>query len=225
MSLWSWFTRRSRLDEDDLQDEIRAHLEIATQERIADGVDAEDARYASLREFGNVTRSREDARGVWTPRWVSVLHDFTSDVRYACRSLAKHPGFTLTVALVLTLGIALNAAVFTMLKSLALTPLAGVDRSAQLVVVHGETSAGRALNLSYADYQHLRSHDTAFTGLAGTALATVGLGRERGAHSVWAAVCSCPATRPRPARTPSWWSIMGSGNATSMAIRTSSGRP
>ena len=186
MSLWLWFTRRPRLDEDDLQDEIRAHLEIATQERIADGMDTEDARYASLREFGNVTRSREDARGVWTPRWVSALHDFTSDVRYAWRSLARHPAFTLTVALVLTLGIALNAAVFTMLKSLALAPLAGVDRSAQLVVVHGETNAGRALDLSYADYQHLRDHDTAFTGLAGTALATVGLGRERGARPVWA---------------------------------------
>lgn len=184
MSLRSWFWQRRRLDEDDLQAEIRAHLDIATEARIADGVDPNEARDASLREFGNVRRVQEDARGVWTPRWVAALNDLVSDVRYAGRSLATQRAFTLTVVLVLTLGIALNAAVFTMLKSLALAPLAGVDRSSQLAVVHGETSGGRALNLSYADYRHLRDHDTAFTGLAGTALATVGLGRERGARTV-----------------------------------------
>ena len=55
------------------------------------------------------------------------MHDSFSDVRYAIRALAKNPAFSLAVVGVLTLGIGLNAAVFTMLKGIALSPLAGVE--------------------------------------------------------------------------------------------------
>src|SRR5262245_15328780 len=99
-----------------------------------------------------------------------------SDVRYACRALARNPAFALAVVSVLTLGIGRNAAVFTMLKSMALTPLAGVDGSAKLVSVFRETSSGRALEVSFADYQYIRDHDRAFTGLMGSSLEVVGLG-------------------------------------------------
>ena len=109
-----------------------------------------------------------------------------SDVRYAIRALAKNPAFSLTVVGVLTLGIGLNAAVFTMVKGLALSPLAGVDGSARLRVIFAETSAGRPLGVSYPDYQYLRDHDQAFSGLFGSTLATVGLGRGRSARSLWA---------------------------------------
>ena len=95
------------------------------------------------------------------------MHDQLSDVRYAIRALAKNPVFALTVIGVLTLGIGLNAAVFTMLKSMALSPIAGVDGSARLAVIFGETSAGRGVALSYPDYQYLRDHDRAFSGLFG----------------------------------------------------------
>ena len=130
MGILSWLKRRRReldLDEEDFQAEVRAHLAIAAEEKVADGVDHQDARYAALREFGNVTQTTEAARRVWTPRWLGGLRDLSSDVRYAIRALAKNRGFSLTVIGVLTLGIGLNATVFTMLKGMALTPLAGVD--------------------------------------------------------------------------------------------------
>src|SRR3990172_1475271 len=158
MSIMTWlkgFTRR-RLDDEDLQEEIRAHLAIATDERMAGGDDPKTARQASLRDFGNVTLAREAAHRVWTPSWLDALRDYLSDVRYAVRALAKHRVFSLTVIAVLTIGIGLNAAVFTMLKSMALSPVAGVDRSASLGVMFGETSAGRNVALSYPDYQYLR---------------------------------------------------------------------
>ena len=110
---------------------------------MADGADRETAHYAALKDFGNVTLTTEAARRVWTPWWLEALRDQSSDVRYAIRALAKNPAFSLTVIGVLTLGIGLNAAVFTMLKSMALSPLAGVDGSARLAVIFGETSAGR----------------------------------------------------------------------------------
>ena len=134
MSIFSWL-KRHRTDDHDLDEEIRAHLAIAADERMADGADRESADLASRKEFGNVTLTTEAARRVWTPWWVEALHDQASDVRYAIRSLAKHKVFALTIVGVLTLGIGLNAAVFTMLKSIALAPLAGVDRSAQLVSI------------------------------------------------------------------------------------------
>ena len=112
---------------------------------MADGADRQTAHYAALKEFGNVTLTTEAARRVWTPRWLEAVRDQASDVRYAIRALAKNPAFSLTVVGVLTLGIGLNAAVFTMLKGMALSPLAGVDGSARLAVVLRETSAGRQM--------------------------------------------------------------------------------
>ena len=77
----------------------------------------------------------------------------------------------------LTLGIGLNAAVFTMLKSIALSPLAGVDGGGAARRRLRRNRAGRQLRVSYPDYQYLRDHDRAFSGL-------FGIGRWR--PSVWA---------------------------------------
>jgi macrolide transport system ATP-binding/permease protein len=186
MSIVAWLERlkRRRLDDEDFQEEIRAHLAIATDEKMAGGTDRQTAHYAALKEFGNVTRTTEAARRVWTPWWLEALQDLVSDVRYALRGLAKNPVFSLTVVGVLTLGIGLNAAVFTMLKGIALSPLAGVDGSARLAVMFGETITGRQVRLSYPDYQYLRDHDHAFSGLFGSALVTANLGRGRGARQV-----------------------------------------
>jgi predicted permease len=118
-------------------------------------------------------------------RWTDALRDLTSDGRYAARSLAKNPAFTLTVIAVLALGIGLNAAVFTMLKSMALSPVAGVEHSSHLSVVFRETPARRALRVSYPDYRFLRDNDRTFSGLMGTTVAQVGLGRDKGSRSLW----------------------------------------
>jgi macrolide transport system ATP-binding/permease protein len=184
VSIRSWWKPR-RLDEQDFEEEIRAHLAIAADDKMADGADPRSAQLASRKDFGNVALTIDAARRVWTPWWLDALHDQVSDVRYAIRSLARNPAFALTVVGVLTLGIGLNAAVFTMLKSMALSPIAGVDGSARLAVIFGETSAGRGIALSYADYQYLRDHDRAFSGLLGTSVFKPTLGRGRSARSVW----------------------------------------
>ena len=85
------------LDDDDFQDEIRAHLQIAADEKIADGADEKNARFASLKEFGNVTLATEAARRVWMPWWLDACFDYVSDVRFVVRALAKNPVFALTV--------------------------------------------------------------------------------------------------------------------------------
>lgn len=78
--------------EDDVAREIRAHLELEAEERIADGVPAEEARYAAHRAFGNVSRIREDATTVWGSRWAEHARQ---DLRYALRAFSRAPGFTI----------------------------------------------------------------------------------------------------------------------------------
>lgn len=187
MSIRAWLTglKRRSLDDEDLQEEIRAHLAMAAEERMAGGADPRSARQDSLRDFGNVTLTREAAHRVWTPSWLDALRDYLRDVRYAIRALAKNRVFSLTVIAVLTVGIGLNAAVFTMLKSMVLSPIAGVDRSASLGVMFGETSAGRNLAMSYPDYQYFRDYDTAFSGLLGSRVVTATLGRGKAARPVF----------------------------------------
>src|SRR5215467_6397350 len=101
MSIAAWLKRLTRrrlgLDEEDFQEEIRAHLTMAADERVADGADRDTARHAALKDFGNVTLTTEAARRVWRPRWLDALRDQVNDVRYAIRALAKNPAFSLTV--------------------------------------------------------------------------------------------------------------------------------
>ena len=184
MSVLGWLKRR-RPDEEDFQEEIRSHLKIAADERISDGADRQSAQRSSLKEFGNVTLTTEAARSIWIPRWVDAMRDLMLDVRHAVRVLVKNPGFSLTVFVVLALGIGLNATVFTLLKSIALSPVAGVDRSASLAVVLNQTSAGRQATLSYPDFQYVRDHDRAFVGLIGSRNVNVSLGSGTRAETIF----------------------------------------
>src|SRR4029079_670708 len=71
---WLDKLKRRRLDDDDFQAEIRAHLQMAADDRMADGADPQSARLASLKDFGNVTLTTEAARSVWTPSWLDAVH-------------------------------------------------------------------------------------------------------------------------------------------------------
>ena len=177
MNLLTWLFRRRAIDRD-LEAEIRQHFQMAIAERIAGGEDPESARLAAIKEFGNVLQAQEDARQVWRGGGVAALLDVWQDVRFGVRMLVKNPGFSLVVIAVLTLGIAGNAAIFSLFKGLALKPLPGVTRSSQLAVVLGRTTDGRAIGVSLPDYRYIKEHDRAFVDLTASSMifASVGLG-------------------------------------------------
>jgi predicted permease len=174
MRFLDWLLRRRR--DEDLEDEIRAHLSMATRDRIDEGEDARAARLASLKEFGNVTLTREATRLSWGETWRELVSDLIQDVRYAFRMLRRSPGYSLVVVAVLTLGIGANISLFSLFNVLALRPLPGVERSASLGVLVARTDAGRLLPLSHPDFRDLLQQQRAFATLAGTSMDSYSLG-------------------------------------------------
>jgi predicted permease len=108
-----------------LDEELRFHLDHQIAENAAADMAPEDARYAALRSFGNPAVLREQARESWN--W-NLTEQLIRDFRYGLRALARSPGFSSTVILVMALGIGATVAIFTVVHAVLMKPLPFQDQ-------------------------------------------------------------------------------------------------
>jgi predicted permease len=146
--------------EQDLERELRSHLEQETQEQHEHGLSSQDARYAAQRALGNTAFIKEEVREMWG--WTTV-GQIMQDVRYAVRGMRKNPGFTMVATLSLALGIGATTAVFSVMNAFLLRPLP-VDKPDRLVVVQSQLR-GKRFPLFNPLFENLRDSQLSLKGM------------------------------------------------------------
>jgi putative ABC transport system permease protein len=165
---------------DDLDDEIRGHMALSIKELIERGEDPESARLAALKEFGNVTLTRDSIRRVWLPRWFEDAAALGRDIRFAMRALLRVRGLAATIVVTLALGIGANAAIFSVVRGVLLRPLVNRDEDRLIYVRQGRPDVEN-LNFSVPEIDDLKARVksvSAFGDVSTLDFTLIGLGSE-----------------------------------------------
>ncbi|HXP11843.1 MAG TPA: ABC transporter permease [Acidobacteriaceae bacterium] len=140
----SFFHKPER--DSELDAEMAAHLELATEENLRQGMSADEARRRAMVRFGGLTQAKEqhgEARGL---PWLDVL---MQDVRFTCRTLGRDRGFTFVAVIILGLGIGANITVFSVVNTILLRPLP-FPNPQQLVRILTKNTAGGESSMTYS---------------------------------------------------------------------------
>ena len=146
----------SRRRDTDLDQEVRAHLEMLVEENIRAGMTPQEAQRAARIELGGSEQVKEQVRDVRIGNW---LRSVASDFRYGARQLRKNPGFAVVAIVTLATAIGANAVVFSALNACILRPL-NVPRPENLYGL--QFSEGFHGSQSYPNYLELRDRDRSF---------------------------------------------------------------
>ncbi len=154
--------------ERDLEDEMLLHIELRREQQMAQGLDAEAARAAAMRRFGNTTRMRENSRAAWGWNWLETL---VQDAGYGMRAMLRTPAITVVALVSLALGIGANTAIFSFIDAVLLRSLP-VRNPQQLVMLGQGNMAGITQHFastglySYPFYRQFQSKNAVFSDTA-----------------------------------------------------------
>jgi putative ABC transport system permease protein len=159
LSRWRALTHHDELDQE-LDEELRFHLDRQIEQNIKNGMTPEDARYAALKSFSRLDQSKEECRDA---RGVGLIENLLRDASYSLRVLLKNYAFTIVVVLTLALGIGANTAIFSFANGILLRPLP-YPQSDRLVVLD-ETAYKRSIesmSVSYPNFLDWREQNKSF---------------------------------------------------------------
>jgi putative ABC transport system permease protein len=117
--------------EQELDDELRFHVDMEEQANVRRGLERDEARRRALVSFGGVEAVKEDCRDSWGVR---LLETLVQDVRYGVRTLSSTPGFSAVVIATFALGIGANTAIFSVVDTVLLRRLP-YERGDEIVVL------------------------------------------------------------------------------------------
>ena len=149
--------------EDELDEELRFHIEKQTERNVAAGMRADRAQRQAYIQFGGVEQAKEkcrDARGIG---WINAL---LQDIRYAIRGFRRTPGFSLTVVATIALGLGLNTTLFTVFNAYVLRPIAVRDPYS-LYQFTWMNRDGENDRFSRREFQDLQGQNPAFSEVLG----------------------------------------------------------
>lgn len=159
---------RSRRADDELEREIAAHVAMLEEEYERHGMSPQEARTAARRKLGGVEQAKQAHRDQRSIPW---LEQMRQDVRYACRSFARNPGFAVVAVITLALGIGVNATIFTAYDAIALKPLPVAEPGRVMRLerwfVHGWLGDVQ-YGFSWPEYLYCREHQDVFSNLVAT---------------------------------------------------------
>src|SRR5260221_3470405 len=154
-------------------------MALSVKEAIERGEDPEAARLAALREFGNVTLTRDSMRSVWRPRWLDAAEALGRDIRFALRALLRVKGLAATVVVTLALGIGANAAIFSVVRGVLLRPLVNQDEDRLIYIRQTAPGFGAAFSVPEVDDFKARvTSVSAFGDFSPVDFTVIGLGGE-----------------------------------------------
>src|SRR5215211_8852766 len=143
----------------DIDREMRSHLELQVDANIKAGMSPAEAREKAMRSFGNVNRAVDAAYNV---KGGGLFETLAQDIRYGLRMLAKHKAFTSIAVITLALGIGANTAIFSVVNELLLRPLPFRDAD-RIVMLWEVTPEGRHQNTtSRANFRRWREQSTSY---------------------------------------------------------------
>lgn len=142
MRWWHELFRRNILEQQ-LDDELRFHVERQIDANVAAGMSLEEARRRAILQLGGVDQIKEDCRDERSTRWAESI---AQDVRYGLRTLRKYPGFMAVAVITLALGIGANTAIFSLVYATLLKPLPYNDAE-RIITFRGNHSLPDALDI------------------------------------------------------------------------------